>query len=67
MKPQAELAVSSGATQNDRATFERKEANWREELENKAAKIKDPQTTRVPHEIDMVASHRCARRTAPGL
>ena len=49
MKPQAELAVSSGATQNatrsaDRATFERNEANWREELPKEVAEIKDSRT-----------------------
>jgi hypothetical protein len=49
MKPQAELAVSSGATQNatrsaDRATFERNEANWREELAKEVAEIKDSRT-----------------------
>ena len=47
MKPQAELAVSNGATQNttrsaDRAEFEKKEADWRDKLEEDAAQIKDP-------------------------
>lgn len=49
MKPQTELAamVERHKTQlegADRAEFEKNETEWREKLDNEAAKIKDPRT-----------------------
>ena len=52
----------------ERAEFEKKEKDWRDEVETEAAKIKEAQKRfGLPHKIDMVPSRSMCVRPAAGL